>query len=241
MRNYKKTIFALLAVAAVIVAKFLFFPSKDNILPTGKPTITISKPPVPKKISYDSTLRLVKQLKKKLTGNDLAEAPKLFTNILNDYIVPPWIGTPWDFNGVSQQPGKGQIACGYFITTLLRDAGVLLNRVQLAQCASGKIISTLVQPANHKNYSNLSFDDFISTIKKKGKGVFIVGLDFHTGFLLNDGEELYFIHSNYIAREGVVKERAAASRALRASKWRSTGWLTGDQRFLEKWINGIAF
>ena len=244
MRNTKIVLISLLAVTAIISAGFIFFSSSAKVIPSAKtthPAATLSKPTVAEKISYDSTLKLVKQLKNNLTGNNLTETAEVFTNILNNYIVPPWIGTPWDFNGVTQAPGKGQIACGYFITTLLRDAGVLLNRVRLAQCASGKIIGTLVQPAYHKNFSHLSFEEFIREIKKKGKGVFIVGLDFHTGFLLNDGNELYFIHSNYIGREGVVKEMAAASAALRASKWRSTGWLTGDERFLHRWVNNQGF
>lgn len=244
MSNTKIALLALLAIAAVISARFLIFPSKYPIVHPAKATQAApanAKPVVAQKnISYDSTLRLVKQLRSRL-GSDLHDAPGVFTDLLNEYIVPPWIGTPWDFNGVTQVPGKGEIACGYFITTLLRDAGVQLNRVRLAQCASGKIISTLVQPAYHKNHSHLSFEDFIMEIKRKGKGVFIAGLDFHTGFLLNDGKELYFIHSNYIGRVGVVKETALASRALRASKWRSTGWLTGDPRFLEKWMNKQSF
>ena len=34
-----------------------------------------------------------------------------------------WLGTPWDFNGTCETPGSGKIACGYFVSTILRDAG----------------------------------------------------------------------------------------------------------------------
>jgi hypothetical protein len=215
---------------------------------TAKKTADRVKPDSLSKISYDSSIRRVVQLKKGLavalnnekglTGESAKKAAGLFTDILVDHLLPHWIGTPWDFNGTTQQPGTGQIACGYFVTTLLRDAGVILNRVKLAQCASGKIISSQVQKMNEKNYSSYTFEGFISEIKGKGKGVFIIGLDFHTGFLINDGTELYFVHSNYIGRKGVVKEPASESVALRSSKWRSTGWLTNDNPFLVRWLRG---
>src|SRR5437764_1215954 len=38
-------------------------------------------------------------------------------------IFPAWFGTPWDFNGTTQTPGEGKIACGYFVTTVMRDLG----------------------------------------------------------------------------------------------------------------------
>ncbi|MBC7852151.1 MAG: hypothetical protein IAF94_01845, partial [Pirellulaceae bacterium] len=34
-----------------------------------------------------------------------------------------WLGTPWDFNGTAKGPGGGKIACGYFVATVLKDAG----------------------------------------------------------------------------------------------------------------------
>jgi len=36
---------------------------------------------------------------------------------LVEEIFPAWSGTPWDFNGISQTPGEGEIACGYFVSS----------------------------------------------------------------------------------------------------------------------------
>jgi hypothetical protein len=58
--------------------------------------------------------------------------------IIDKKLLPYWLGTTWNFNGTTQVPGEGSIACGYFVTTLLRDAGVKLERVKLAQMASEK-------------------------------------------------------------------------------------------------------
>jgi hypothetical protein len=70
-------------------------------------------------VNYDSCKRdilLLKQ-KNKIGWAKLAkpQKEKLFTNAVIKNIVPSWIGTAWDFNGISQTPQKGSIACGYFV------------------------------------------------------------------------------------------------------------------------------
>jgi hypothetical protein len=46
----------------------------------------------------------------------------------------------------SETPGRGEIACGYFVSTVLRDAGFGVERVRLAQQASERIVRTLSAP-----------------------------------------------------------------------------------------------
>ncbi len=58
-----------------------------------------------------------------------------FTNTLLDDIIPYWYGTDWSFEGHTTVPRSGQIACGYFVSTTLLDAGLRLNRFRLAQQA----------------------------------------------------------------------------------------------------------
>ena len=54
-----------------------------------------------------------------------------------------WLGTAWDFSGTSQIPGEGRIACGYYVSTVMRDAGFDLERIRLAQQPS----QTLSKPS----------------------------------------------------------------------------------------------
>ncbi len=65
-----------------------------------------------------------------------------------------WLGTPWDFNGTADGPGGGKIACGYFVATLLKDAGFRVDRYQLAQQPSGN--TTKPSPPMSRN-SNPAF------------------------------------------------------------------------------------
>lgn len=42
-------------------------------------------------------------------------------------------------NGTAERPGNDAIACGYFVATLLRDAGFVLDRVRFGQAAALRI------------------------------------------------------------------------------------------------------
>lgn len=48
-------------------------------------------------------------------------------------IIPYWQGTTWSFEGHTNTPQQGNIACGYFISTTLKYVGINVNRYKLAQ------------------------------------------------------------------------------------------------------------
>jgi hypothetical protein len=191
-------------------------------------------------LNYDSCKKdiLVIKQKNKTSWVKLAkpQKEKLFTHAVTQNIIPGWIGTPWDFNGITQTPQKGSIACGYFVTTVLRDAGLNIARVKLAQCASEQMITTLIQPKYVQRFSNLPITNFITSIKQQGYGLYIVGLDNHTGFIYNDGKEIYFIHSTFVGTRNVQQEKAAASWVLQQSKYKVLGKISADEKVLERWM-----
>ena len=192
-------------------------------------------------INYDSckaAIQLNKQKQKSLWHNlSKIAKEKVFTTVVTETIIPAWIGTAWDFNGTSETPQQGSIACGYFVTTVLRDAGLAVSRVKLAQCASEQMITTLIQSKYIIRFSNIAMEDFIMAIKKDGYGLYIVGLDNHTGFIYNDGKNIYFIHSTFIGTRNVQKENAATNQILKQSKYKVLGKISSDEKILERWIN----
>jgi hypothetical protein len=163
--------------------------------------------------------KLTEELKQK--KDSITEAA--LTSYIVDSLFSCWYGTTWDFYGTTQQPGKGSIACGYFVTTVLRDVGIPLNRVKLAQCASEEMIKALTFKISITRFSNQPLNVFVEKLKKKEKGLYIIGLDFHTGFIIHNGEELYFIHASYAVPKIVRKERVVESGILAASKYKVIG------------------
>ena len=144
-------------------------------------------------------------------------------NNIRDSLFVCWYGTAWDFNGITEEPGKGKIACGYFVTTILRDMGIPVKRYKHAQMASEDMIKAICLRNNISRYVNEDVPSFVEKMKAKGVGLYIVGLDFHTGFILNDGHDVYFVHSNYAGKKEVMSEIAIESGVLATSKKIVTG------------------
>ncbi|MGJ8696947.1 MAG: hypothetical protein ACSHYF_11550 [Verrucomicrobiaceae bacterium] len=153
-----------------------------------------------------------------------------------------WLGTDWDFNGTSQIPGEGNIACGYFVSTVLRDAGFQVERIRLAQQASQNIIGTFL-PRDHMHVrANLNYDLFLSEVASRGPGIRIVGLDRHVAFLVvQDDGEVRFIHSSGGAAKSVVDQDRENAHALRASEYRVTGNITRNDEIIHQWLTGAKW
>lgn len=150
-----------------------------------------------------------------------------------------WLGTPWDFNGTCQTPGSGKIACGYFVSTILRDAGFKVERFRLAQQPSQNIIETFL-PRNEMHIkAGQDYSDFLDQVIARGPGIRIVGLDSHVAFLVvpTSGEPR-FIHSSGGAPKCVVDEHRDNAHALRHSNYRVTGNVTRNDQVIHRWLTG---
>jgi hypothetical protein len=166
----------------------------------------------------------------------VAKAREALIHSIYTEIFPSWYGTGWDFNGTTEVPRQGKIACGYFVSTVLRDAGWRVQRVRLAQQASESIILSLTAEPHIKRFRRIPIQDFVKTVKEWGPGIYVVGLDIHTGFIVNNGDEVYFIHSSYVDPFMVVKERALESKILQSSVYRVLGKITADDELIKGWL-----
>jgi hypothetical protein len=162
------------------------------------------------------------------------KASAYLLSIVSDSMSYYWENTDWEFYGTSEIPGKGAIACGYFVTTVLRDVGFKINRVKLAETYSEKMIKALVKPQYIKRYQPYKHGKFIEDIRKAGDGLYIIGLDFHTGFIICRNKEVYFLHSNYTSR--VMNEIALGSPVLSRNEYAVTGKISADTALIGHWL-----
>ncbi|BCU76313.1 hypothetical protein [Luteolibacter sp. LG18] len=149
-----------------------------------------------------------------------------------------WLGTPWDFNGTATEPGGGKIACGYFVATLLRDAGFRVDRARLAQQASENIMRSFLDAKACHRTAGQPYDAFAAAVHAAEPGISIVGLDSHVGFLVNTADDFHMIHSSGSQPWCVVDEPSAEAGVLKRSNYRVTGHLTADRGVLRKWLSG---
>jgi hypothetical protein len=147
-----------------------------------------------------------------------------------------WLGTPWDFNGTAKGPGKGKIACGYFVATVLQDAGFRVDRYQLAQQASANILQSFLAKDACALTVGEDYQAFASRVEKREPGIHVVGLDTHVAFLVVSGEDFRFIHSSGSRPWCVVDEGRADAGVLQRSRWRMMGNLTASPAVLKRWL-----
>ncbi|AWH85910.1 hypothetical protein HYN59_12695 [Flavobacterium album] len=215
----QKLLPALLAVFALIACQW------DKT----KPASTIVKAPA----DYENFKASITKHKGELSGKPYSEVSGYLFHLVNDSLPAYWNGTPWDFYGMTRTPQQGEIACGYFVTNTLDDLGFAIQRAKLAQCASGDMIKVLCTDIH--TFSGIKkFEAYME--KQPENSVFIVGLDFHTGYIVKDTSGSYFLHSNYIKRKGVMKEKISESAALANNKFFMIGSLTGNKKLLNKWV-----
>ena len=192
--------------------------------------------------NYNNLKQTIRNKKTQLKNrNNINEQQKVelaqqyISNYLIDSIFHYWEGTKWDFNGHTKEPKNGKIACGYFITTTLKDIGIQLERIRLAQQASAVMINQLCKTSSIKKFTTM--DKLNQYMEHVGENeILLVGLEFHVGFIFKRNNKNYFAHSNYIGSEGVMVEIANQSSALKSSNFYMIGNLTKNENFIQNWL-----
>lgn len=209
-------------------------------------------PPSPDRARYETLKEEMIRWRKELSGRYqrcrseeerhavLGEARTLLESALPE-MMRCWLGTPWDFHGTAEFPGEGKIACGYFVSTVLRDAGFQLDRYKLARQPSQNILRTFLPRESLVLRVGVPYERFVAELADAERGIRIVGLDSHVAFLVGTGEGFRFIHSSGSSPWCVVDESAANAPVLRQSNYRVHGLLTADKGVLRRWLMGERF
>lgn len=191
-------------------------------------SIELKRKSFAKQYSVNST----EQGKKKV----LKLASQFLRTTLVDKVYPTWYGTVWDYNGITETPGKGTIACGYFVSTTLRHTGVNVNRYKLAQKYSHAIVKSICNDVKVYN----DFESMIAYLNSRTDDVYVVGLDNHVGIISKDKGEIKFIHSSFVYPSHVVSEDASTSSVLGGSAVYVIGNMTANPLLIKSWLLGTA-
>jgi hypothetical protein len=192
-----------------------------------------AQPAVNKEVEYNQFKTGVNTNKNLLSKHPTKDISNYLFKLIDEDIYNYWVGTPWEFYGTTQQPKSGNIACGYFVTNTLTDLGFKINRVGLAEVRSGDMIKKLCVGIESFNSLN-KLNGYLA--KQPVNSVFIIGLDFHTGYIVKTANNCYFLHSSYIKKEGVVREKIGTSQVLSTNKFFMIGSLTANENLLRKWV-----
>ena len=126
---------------------------------------------------------------------EIIESARNLLQLTMPALMRCWLGTKWDFNGTETVPGEGKIACGYYVATVLRDSGFNIERIKLAQQASQNILLTFLSKEELSIKSDQKDERYMKSLRSLDHGIYIIGLDKHVGFIINDKKGLHFLHS----------------------------------------------
>jgi len=184
-------------------------------------------------VDYNEFKKSVDDHKSLLINHPAKDIRNYLFKLIDEDIYNYWVGTPWDFYGTTRQPKTGSIACGLFVTNTLTDLGFQIDRMGLANAPSEDMIKKLCVGI-HSFHSLDKLNGYLA--KQPVNAVFIIGLDFHTGYVVKTATGCYFFHSNYINKQGVIKEKIGESQALSTNKFFMIGSLTANENLLRKWV-----
>ncbi len=174
---------------------------------------------------------------KKSASHARADARKAILDYLDQSAFPAWSGTPWAFYGTTTTPGQGTVACGYFVSTVLDQAGFKIERVVLAQLASAYLVRSLARGSRVERIAPKGNAEALAQIRKRfGDGLLVIGFDYHVGFLRLDGGRAQFCHASYLGPASVTCEDPVASGAF-ASRVYVVGDVLNDQ-LVDDWMAG---
>ena len=206
-------------VGSVLIANTPLEANADE--PASTTSTTRSRPP------YDESSQRARALaERELSDDELGAA--LASQL--EELFGHWYGTAWGLGAPqTRTPGEGKINCGMFVGRTLVDAGFVIDHVKLQRQPAELIIKTLTTKDRIKRWRNKSTDAFIQGVQEMGPGLYIIGLDFHVGYLLvREDLEVRFIHASYVTHT-VVDEPAASAVPIETSKYRVVGKLFSEE------------
>jgi len=150
-----------------------------------------------------------------------------------------WLGTPWEFHGTASTPGEQGIACGYYVATVLRDAGFRLDRYQLAKQPSENILRSFLDRTSCVLTVGRDYEAFADDMDAAEPGIYLVGLDTHVAFIIVGYDDGFrFIHASGSDPWCVVDEDRDEAVVLKRSRWRMLGNLTAEPQVIRRWLGG---
>jgi hypothetical protein len=175
-------------------------------------------------------------------------ARELVLSALTDTVLPAWMGTPWGLGPSSTADRPHQagmvVGCSYFVTGVLQNAWLRLqNRTRFAQAPSLLMQQALSPaPRDVHRFPGLAPAVLERRIAALGDGVYIVGLNIHTGFLVVRAGKVRVVHASYTPPQEVVDEPLTTSAVIRYSRGRGyvVTPLFRDDRLIDFWLSGRA-
>jgi len=175
-----------------------------------------------------------------------AEARAYVLAAMRDVVFPAWMGMSWGLgpNSTPLRPHAAgtEIACGYFVSSVLENVGLRLGtRFTYAQAPALYAQRSLAPDKEdlHRFFS-IPGDALARRIAALGEGIYVIGLNNHIGFVDVHGGQVNVVHASYTGAQVVTSEPLATAEVIDNS--RAAGYfvtpLFQDDRLIDRWLRG---
>jgi len=153
-----------------------------------------------------------------------------------DRLFTSWIGSRWGLGRPqSTVPYKGKTNCGLFVAVVLRDAGFRLPIWKFNRQAAYHGIKSLSPRSKIRYLHRTSMETFTRRVRSMGPGLYLIGLDFHIGFIrVKRSGDVRFVHGSYITHK-VMDEPALTAAPIVQSRYRMVGKIL-QPNMLRAWL-----
>lgn len=133
-------------------------------------------------------------------------------------------------------PQQGKVGCGNFVGLVLSGVGFRVDNRKLRRQPSQMIIASFVSKKRTQKFSNAPNPVFWKKVRAMGPGLYIIGLDYHVGLLIQTKTEVRFIHSSVVTGM-VVNEDATQAELITDSRFKMVGKILSPQN-INDWLAG---
>lgn len=188
--------------------------------------------------SYADVLRGAEELRSEAaTGVGSAQELEQQLSAQIQALFDAWVGTTWGLGRPqTSTPHVGKINCGTFVGTVLAHAGFEVDIKKLQRQPSELIVKSLAPKKTIRRYRRVPLAEFVGDVRAMGDGVYVVGLDYHVGFIRVHDGEVRFVHADYYSGL-VVDEPAMESPGLLHTNYRVVGKILQPE-LVERWRRG---
>ncbi len=181
-----------------------------------------------------------------------AEARGWLLAAIDGELFPPWLGTRWGLgrNSTATRPHQAgmTVGCSYFVTSILQNAGFVLdNRYHFAQAPALDIQRSLAPAAGAiARFLSIPAETLGGKIAALGDGLYLIGLSNHVGWVVVRGDEVRLVHASYTGGQVVADEPLVGAIAIDVS--RKAGYfvspvIVADDRndpLIDAWLRGLT-
>jgi len=169
--------------------------------------------------------------KNKETKQVIKNAGEFLEISIGKNLMQYWNGQKYQDKAYTFGPNGQKMESSYLILNLLSETGFKIDHQKFKEINELKAVQLLGNRKKTKQFTYINeLEDFVTN---KGKGLYVLSFDEHTGFLYNDGKKMFLICK--VSTTVILISTKYAQHLYEAERF-SVNKLSDNTKLIEKWL-----